>query len=164
MRRSLLPLLLGLLPVASIGQECIRPVVAPAFGVPVVVTAEFVAKPNTYYAQNIVAEPFFLKVVSVDGRVLPAAVVIEYRLETSRKVAQQLVRADSVQEFEAYETLFQPAFANPWLPEGEQGMGFALCHLLHIRPGKGRAAFDKPRRATPAEPPSTPPPPEGQHP
>jgi hypothetical protein len=48
-----------------VGQESIRPLVATSFGKPVVVTAEFVETPNDYYAQNMVTEPFYLKVLSV---------------------------------------------------------------------------------------------------
>jgi hypothetical protein len=130
-------LIFCLLHLACFGQECVRPIVATEFGRPVIVTAEFVPKSNTYYAQNLVREPFFLKVISVDGRMLKEAVIIEYILE-AEKEAKKLERAGSVQEFEAYETLYQPDFANPWLGDAEQGMGFALHPLLHIRPGKGQ--------------------------
>ena len=139
MKRICLPLIFGLLHVACFGQECVRPVVATEFGKPVVVTAEFVAKSNTYYAQNLVPEAFTLKVIAVDGRRLKEAVLIEYKLEAGKKEAKKLERAGIVQEFEAYETLYQPAFAEPWLEEGEQGMSFCLHHLLHIRPGKPEA-------------------------
>ncbi len=115
------------------GKECIQPFVAAAFGEPVVVTAEFVAKPNTYYDRNIVNEPFYLKVISVDGRVLKEAVFIQYLFEADKKDEKKLERVDVVQEFEAYETLYQPISATPWLGELEQGSGFYLKHLLHIR-------------------------------
>ena len=100
---------------------------------PVIVTAEFVAKPKTYYNQNIVKEPFSLKVLSVDGRVLKEAVIIRYFLEADKKEERKLERIGLVQEFEAYETLRQPISATPWLGEREQGTGFYLEHLLHIR-------------------------------
>jgi hypothetical protein len=97
------------------------------------VTAEFVVKPNTYYAQNIVKAPFFLRVISVGGRALKEPVVIEYFLETEKKEKKRLERTGAVQEFEAYETLYQPISATPWLGEMEQGSRFYLQHLLHIR-------------------------------
>jgi len=125
--------------VACLGQECVRPVVAAEFGKPVVVTAEFVAKSNTYYVQNLVPEAYTLKVIAVDGRRLKEAVLIEYKLDAGKTEAKKLERVGIVQKFEAYETLYQPDFAKPWLEEGEQGMGFALHHLLHIRPGKSEA-------------------------
>ncbi|MCI5135911.1 MAG: hypothetical protein D3920_12755 [Candidatus Electrothrix sp. AW2] len=115
------------------GQECIRPFVADAFGKPVVVTAEFVAKSKSYYDQNIVREPFSLKVFSVNGRVLKEAVIIRYFLEADKKKERKLERAGLVQEFEAYETIRQPISATPWLRKWEQGTGFYLEHLLHIR-------------------------------
>ena len=88
---------------------------------------------NTYYDRNIVNEPFYLKVISVDGRVLKEAVFIQYFFEADKKDEKKLERVDVVQEFEAYETLYQPIFATPWLGELEQGSGFYLKHLLHIR-------------------------------
>jgi hypothetical protein len=139
MKRICIPLIFWLLQVACLGQECVRPVVATEFGKPVMVTAEFVAKSNTYYAQNLVPEAYTLKVIAVDGRRLKEAVFIEYKLEAGKKEAKKLERVGIVQEFEAYETLYQPGFAEPWLEEGEQGMSFALHHLLRIRPEKPEA-------------------------
>src|SRR4051794_28504851 len=60
--------LLWLVSLPCFGQEMVRPRVAKEFGKPIVVKAEFVAKPNTYYHQNIVKEPFILKVIAVDGQ------------------------------------------------------------------------------------------------
>lgn len=137
MKQLNLLIILWLMRVACFGQECVRPLVAGEFGNPVAVTAEFVAKPNTYYAQNIVKEPFLLRVISVDGRALKDVVVIEYLLEADSSEKKKLERAGIVQEFEAYETLYQPDFATPWLGEWEQGMSFALNHLLHIRTRRG---------------------------
>jgi hypothetical protein len=125
--------LLGFTCLPCFGQECVQPFVAAAFGKPVVVTGEFVAKSNAYYDQNILKEPFYLKVISVDGRVLKEDVRIQYLLEANEKEKKQLERVGVVQEFEAYETLYQPVSATPWLGELEQGSGFYLKHLLHIR-------------------------------
>src|SRR5690242_16600582 len=74
------------------GQEAIRPLVAKEFGKPVVVNAEFVAKSNTYYEQNIVVEPFTLKVISVDGRRLKREVLIEYKFEAGMDEVKKLER------------------------------------------------------------------------
>jgi hypothetical protein len=114
-------------------QEAVLPSVAPEFGKQVTVQAEFVAKSNTYYAQNLVSEPYVLRVVSVDGRHLPEPVLIEYRLLAEKKKRPKIERSGIVQTFEAYESLYQPAFASPWLAEGEQGMAFALIHVLNVR-------------------------------
>ena len=115
-------------------QEAVRPSVASEFGKQITVQAEFVAKSNTYYAQNLVSEPYVLRVVSVDGRQLQQSVLIEYRLVTEKKERSKIERAGIVQTFEAYESLYQPAFSTPWLADGEQGMSFALVHLLYVRP------------------------------
>lgn len=131
---SAFPILIYFAFLPCFGQEVLRPIVAPEFGKPVIVAAEFVAKPNTYYDQNLVSEPFMLNVVSVDGRRLKEAVLIEYRLETGKKERKGMERTGVLMEFEAYETVYQSAFANPWLKTGEQGMAFTLFHVLHIRP------------------------------
>ncbi len=129
-------LLLALISTAS-AQEVLRPIVSSEFGKPVTVQAEFVAKPNSYYSQNIVDKPYLLRVVAVDGKNLKDPVLIEYKLEAEGKKRAKLERPGAVTSFEAYESLYQPAFAMPWLAEGQQGMSFSLSHVLHIRlPGK----------------------------
>ncbi len=114
-------------------QEVVRPEVAREFGKPFTVRAEFVAKPPTYYDQNVVMEPYALKVISVDGRELKQPVLIEYRLPVEKKQRIQIERPGIVRTFEAYESLYQPALATPWLPAGEQGQAFALVHVLYLR-------------------------------
>lgn len=101
-----------------------------------VVRAEFAPKANSYDEQNFVSNPFTLKVLEVNGRKLKEPVLIEYLLEADESERKKLERADTVQEFEAYETLYQPPFATPWLGEGMQGSSFYLKHLLHIRAAK----------------------------
>jgi hypothetical protein len=128
---SLFSLVVAVAP--TLAQEAIRPFVAPEFGKPVMVRAEFVPKSNTYYDQNIVSEPYTLKVVAVGGRELKEPVLIEYRLDAEKKTRVQIERPGTIQNFEAYESLFQPAMATPWLPEGEQGQSFALIHILYVR-------------------------------
>jgi len=133
MKTSVLLILFWSMNLPCFGQECVRPRVAIEFGKPVVVTAEFVARTNTYYAQNVVGEPFTLRVIFVNGQKLSEAVLIEYKLEADKKTTKELEQTDVVREFEAYETVYQPSSATPWL-EGAQGTGFYLNHLLHIRP------------------------------
>jgi hypothetical protein len=120
-------------------QEVLRPVVAPKFGESVIIQAEFVAKPNDYYSQNIVPEPYILSVISVDGMKLKAPVLIEYMLEVGKKDHSQLERLGATFTFEAYETVHQTGRPGPWMEEMEQGRGFVLENLLHIRPVKRRA-------------------------
>ncbi|HWA26141.1 MAG TPA: hypothetical protein VG734_10795 [Lacunisphaera sp.] len=115
-------------------QEAIRPAIASESGNPVVVQAEFVAKPNDYYSQNMVVEPYALKVVAVNGRALEQPVLMEYNLHLQGKERARIERRGSVATFEAYESLYQPGIATPWLADGQQGRAFALVHVLHIRP------------------------------
>lgn len=120
--------------VASVGaQEVLRPVVAPKFGMQITIQAEFVEKSNTYYSQNIVSAPFALKVISVDGMILKEPVQIEYRLKADKKIRSKIERLGTIVTFEAYESIYQPPFADPWMEKGEQGMGFTLIHILNIR-------------------------------
>jgi len=114
-------------------QESIRPVVAPEFGKPVLVRAEFIAKGNDYHSQNIVSEPYTLKVLAVNGHDLKEPVLIEYRLHTEEKNRTKVERMGLISIFEAYETIYQPGMATPWLPEGEQGTDYVLINVLHVR-------------------------------
>ena len=119
---------------ALTAQESIRPIVSPEFGKPVTVRAEFVAKSNDYYSQNMVSAPYRLKVLAVDGRELKKPVLIEYNLRVEHEMRSKIERSGIISNFEAYESLYQPAMATPWLSDGEQGTSFALIHVLNIRP------------------------------
>jgi hypothetical protein len=115
-------------------QAVVRPIVATEFGKPIVVRAEFVAKPNDYYSQNMVTEPYMLKVVAVNGQPLKEPVIIEYKLHADKGGAAKVEHRGTVVTFEAYESVYQPSTATPWLGAGEQGTTFALIHVLHVRP------------------------------
>jgi hypothetical protein len=139
-------LLVGLVALARFtqGQEVIRPVVAPEFGKQITVKAEFVPKSNTYHSQNLVREPYALKVVAVNGRTLKEPVLIEYTLQADGKDRARIEQLGTPMLLEAYETLYQPPGATPWLGEFEQGSGFGLVHLLYVRPPqkKGQPAHE----------------------
>jgi hypothetical protein len=115
-------------------QAVIRPFVAPEFGKQITVKAEFVPKSNDYYSQNMVREPYTLKVVAVNGRTLKEPVLIEYMLKADEKSRAKIEQPGIPVVLEAYETLYQPQMATPWLGELEQGTDFALIHLLYVRP------------------------------
>lgn len=115
-------------------QEVVRPIVASEFGKQITVKAEFVAKSNDYYSQNLVAEPYTLKVIAVNGKTMKEPIFIEYKLRVDEKARAKIERLGVITTFEAYESLYQPASSTPWLGEGEQGTSFALIHVLHIRP------------------------------
>lgn len=128
--------LLGLFTLARFAQAqaVIRPIVAAEFGTQITVNAEFVSKSNGYRSQNIVREPYTLKVVAVNGRKLREPVFIEYKLQVDDKNRTKIEQPGTIILLEAYETLDQPPNATPWLREGEQGSNFHLVHLLYIRP------------------------------
>ena len=125
--------LITLLPCA-VAQEGLSPLIAFAFGKQITVQAEFVPKSNDYYSQNFISEHYSLKVTAVNGKNLKEPVVIEYRLQIEAKKRARIERPGAVVTLEAYESLYQPSFATPWLGDSEQGMGFALIHVLFIRP------------------------------
>ena len=115
-------------------QAVVRPIIATEFGKQIVVRAEFVSKPNDYYSQNMVPEPYMLKVVAVNGQTLKEPVIIEYKLHAEKGGAAKVEHLGAVVIFEAYESVYQPSTATPWLGAGEQGTSFALIHVLHVRP------------------------------
>jgi hypothetical protein len=119
-------------------QEVIKPRIAPAFGEPVVVRAEFVDKSNDYYSQNMISAPFALKVLAVNDVALPEPIVIEYNLAVDKKERSMIEKKGTTLLLEAYETLYQPSTATPWLADGMQGSRFVLEHLLHVRPPQSK--------------------------
>lgn len=125
----------------SFAQEAVRPRVAPAFGTIIKIEARFVAKAQTYHAQNIVKEPFALEVTTVNGKALPKPIQIEYQLEETDKAKTATEKPGAVQSFEAYETLYQPAMANPFLKPTDQQMPFVLISRLHLRRPTGHTGI-----------------------
>lgn len=103
------------------------------FGKPLTVLVEFVEKSNSYYEQNIISEPYSLRVIAVNGHELGKPMLMEYRLLIGEKERAQIERPKKLQTLEAYESVYQPAMATPWLAEGEQGQAFALVHVLFLR-------------------------------
>lgn len=114
-------------------QAVIRPVVAAEFGTQITVKAEFFPKSNDYHSQNMVREPYTLKVVAVNGQTLREPVLIEYNLQVDGKDRTKIEQPGITMLLEAYETLYQPSTATPWLRKGEQGSNFYLVNLLCIR-------------------------------
>lgn len=133
MRTLVLVLIAAVCGSVAHAQKTVRPCVASEFGKPVTVEVEFVAKPNTYYAQNVIAEPYALRVIAVNGRELGKPLLIEYRLLADETTKAQIEKPKNVRTFEAYESVYQPPMATPWLAEGEQGQAFALVHVLFLR-------------------------------
>ena len=60
-------------------KESLTPQLSEQFGEVFDVTIEFIEKPRTYYAQNLVKADWFAKVKAVNGKALKDPVVIEYR-------------------------------------------------------------------------------------
>lgn len=59
--------------------EIIKPFLGETFGQVLRLEIEFVEKPNCYYEQNIIEEPFMAKVLSVNGKKLKPPISIQYK-------------------------------------------------------------------------------------
>jgi len=118
----------------TFAQEVLRPIVAKQFGNPVTIQGKFVAKPNTYYAQNLVKESFILEVSTVDGAKLEKPVLIEYKIHMDDAERTRFEKNGSSITVEAYESVYEAPSGGPWLAEMEQGHPFSLINVLHIRP------------------------------
>src|SRR5688572_24753440 len=106
--KTLTLLLIGLVAVARFtqAQAVIRPVVAHEFGKEITVKAEFVPKSNDYYSQNMVREPYALKVIAVNGRTLKEPVHIQYTFKVDEKSRAKVEQLGVPVLLEAYETLY----------------------------------------------------------
>lgn len=136
LRPILLAVLLSISTYSS-AQEVIRPRVAPAFGKVILVKATFVEKPNDYYSQNIIRAPYVLRVAAVNGKELKEAVLIEYVLDLTQEERLHLEELGRVNEFDAYETVYQQGVPAGWTGGIEQ-FYFSFRHKLHVKPvGKG---------------------------
>jgi hypothetical protein len=135
MTTSAITLSFGLaMTLSSFGQEAVRPRVATEFGVPVTIQAEFIEKENSYYAQNMVPEPFALEVSAVNGVKLEKTVTIEYKFRATEEGRKHIEKTGTTVSLEAYESVYESPFGGPWLKKGEQGHNFALINRLYIRP------------------------------
>ena len=60
-------------------KQSLTPKLSNRFGEIITATIEFVEKPKTYYAQNIVKAKSFAKVKAVNGKTLDEPIIMEYR-------------------------------------------------------------------------------------
>jgi hypothetical protein len=92
----------------------------------------FVEKPNTCWAQKMVKEPYFIKVISVDGKKLKKAFTMEYSIGNSMKKKLE-PQKDKKYKLLAYETIFsfgEPLEWNKWLAQ----FNYHIYHKLIVKP------------------------------
>lgn len=107
----------------ALAKESISPMVGEKFGAVMTLEVEFVDKPNTYWAQNVVKEPWLAKVISVNNVKLGEPVVIEYRSETEGFVK------DKRYVLRGYEDIWRNGFPTGWSEEPEQ-FTYQIHHRL----------------------------------
>ena len=108
-------------------KQKISPTFASQFGKVLTVEGAFVKKARTYHDQNIVKEPYKLKVFTVDGKALKRPVVIEYSL-----AEKQQPESGVTYRMRAYETLY--AFGTPegWSKTPQQ-FNYQLHYKLIVK-------------------------------
>ena len=107
-------------------KESLTPKLSDQFGEVFNVTIEFVEKPNTYYAQNIVKAKWFAKVKAVNGKALEKPIVMEYRSH-GRKF-----KKGSTVILRAYEDIESSGVNREWDGVVMQ-FNYGISHFLRVR-------------------------------
>lgn len=120
------------LPIHALAErQVLSPAVAERFGEIVEIEAVFVAKPNTYHAQNMVDEPYFLRVERISGKAVDPPVTIEYRYDAPPGATPVFVAGKSYR-LKAFETLSPLGAPRGWGNEAAQ-LDFQIMRRLVIK-------------------------------
>jgi hypothetical protein len=111
---------------AAHAKESLTPRLSDEFGKVFNVTIEFVEKPRTYYAQNIVKAKWFAKVKAVNGRALKKPIVMEYRSHG------EAFKKGSILTLRAYEDIESSGVNREWDGVVRQ-FNYGISHFLRIR-------------------------------
>ena len=111
---------------AAQAKESLSPKFSEEFGEVIEITVEFVEKPNTYYAQNIVKAKWFAKVKAVNGKPLKEPIVMEYRGEN------KLFQEGSTMTLRAYEDIESSGVNREWDGVVRQ-FNYDISHFLRVR-------------------------------
>lgn len=110
----------------SQAKQSLTPKFTKNFGDVFDATIEFVEKPNTYYAQNLIKMECYAKVVAVDGKALAEPVLIEYRcIDGDFELGQTLT-------LRAYEDLQSSGINREWDGEVRQ-FNYGIAHFLGVK-------------------------------
>lgn len=90
------------------------------------VTLEFVEKPSSYYAQNIVKARWFAKVKAVNGRSLKEPIVMEYRGD------DESFQKGSTLTLRAYEDIESSGINREWDGVVRQ-FNYSVSQFLRVR-------------------------------
>ncbi|MGB3119289.1 MAG: hypothetical protein WBE58_10730 [Verrucomicrobiales bacterium] len=116
----------SLICLAAQAKESLSPLLSEKFGEVFDVTIEFVGKPNTYYAQNIVAAKWFAKVKAVNGKPLREPLVMEYRCDG------KTFEKGSTITLRAYEDIESSGINREWDGVVRQ-FNYGISHFLRVR-------------------------------
>jgi hypothetical protein len=105
-------------------KEAVRPFIAEKFGKVITVEGVFVEKRQTYHDQNIVQEPYLLRVLAVDGKDLETPVTIEYLAGNGR------VENGVKYRMKAYETVYTMGAPAGWNKEPSQVVYYIYRQLI----------------------------------
>jgi hypothetical protein len=110
--------------------QIIKPIVADRFGQVIAVEASFIDKPNDYHSQNIVKEPYLISIIKVNGKTLPAPIIMEYISVSDLSMAKK----GQKYKFEAYETVY--TWGEPFEWDQINQSNYQIIHRMVIRETK----------------------------
>lgn len=109
-----------------VAKESLTLKLSDKFGEVFNVTIEFVEKPKTYYAQNIVKAKWFAKVKAVNGKALEEPMVMEYRSH------EENFKKGSTVTLRAYEDIESSGVNREWDGVVRQS-NYGISHFIHVR-------------------------------
>ncbi len=111
----------------AVSKQKIEPLLGSRFGELLTVEGRFIEKPNTYFAQNVIKQPYLFMITAVNGKPLSKPIAIEYQLSKKQKII-----AGKVYRFKAYETIYPFGSPRGWSKLMHQ-FNYEIHHRLILK-------------------------------
>jgi hypothetical protein len=123
----LLPLTLCISSSFCLADNSVQSLLGVPFGQICTIKAEFIDKPNDYYAQNMSRAEYYLKIIEIDGKVLPEPLIAEPVYENGK------YEKEKVYTLKAYETINSEGEPVDWSDVAQQ-FNYSIRNKVVIKP------------------------------
>lgn len=97
------------------------------FGQTCTIKAEFIDKPNTYYAQNISHAEYYLKIIEINNEKLSEPIIAEPVYENMK------VEKSRIYNLKAYEKIYSDGKPDEWSNAAQQ-ISYMIINKIVIKP------------------------------
>lgn len=119
-------MVLAFFPVCVTAENSIKSRLGIPFGDICIIKAEFIDKPNDYYAQNISKSKYYLKIIEINNNKLSEALIMEPVYENGK------FEKNRIYTLRAYETIKSEGEPRGWTDELQQ-FNYYIKHNIIIQ-------------------------------